>query len=101
MNYDIRYVAGAVFTVISLVAGGIAGYQHFVATAPAWLTPDIAGTCAIIAGIAGALAGYFASLGLTPKAREASYLSAMAGKLPDDLQKKYPTVLVKGNTPEV
>lgn len=85
-NYNIRYYVMILLGVIAVIAGGIAGYQHFTSTAPSWLTPDVGGTCAIVAGIAG---GLVALIQQTPGTVAKTLIKARAGVLPKFVIRNY------------
>jgi hypothetical protein len=98
-QYTLLYAAAWVVAAIGVVAGVLAAYWHFVDVPPSWLTPDVVRTCAVLVPICAGLAALLPRVTLTPAKRDAKYLAAMAGVLPRDIARKYPTVLVKGATP--
>jgi hypothetical protein len=88
MTFKWMYVAAWIVGVIGVVCTSITGYQHFTAVPPSWLTPDVAGTCAIIAGICGAIEAFLPRLQMTPARRESIHKKSKAGILPEDIQAK-------------
>lgn len=90
------YVAAWIVAAIGVIAGVLAIAGHFASPPPAWLTPDIVGTAAIIAPICAGLAALLPSITRTPTIRQTSYLRARVGLLPSDLAQKFPNI---GPTP--
>jgi hypothetical protein len=86
-NYPTRYVIMLALGALAVITGGISGFQHFTATAPSWLTPDVGATCAIIAGICG---GLVALVQQTPTAVAKSHvITKKTGNLPHWVSDKY------------
>lgn len=90
------YVAAWIVAAIGVTAGVLAIGGHYASPPPSWLTPDLQGTAAIVAGICTVLAPLLPSLTRTPGIRLASYLRARVGILPADLERKFPNI---GPTP--
>lgn len=88
MTYDIRYALAWVNAAGGVIAGVLAA--AWLTVHPSWLTQDIAATCGVIVPITVGLAALLPQINRTPATREATYLAAAAGKLPDDLVNKTP-----------
>lgn len=102
-DYQLAYYYAIVVAVVGVVAGVLAGASQ-TSFHPSWLTGDVAATAGIVSAICVGLAAALPQLGRTPASREANYLKAAAGVLPDDLAAKHgvivpPQVLVPPPAP--
>lgn len=86
MTYDVRYAVAWVNAAVGVIAGVLAA--AWLTVHPSWLTQDVAATCGVIVPISVGLAALLPQINRTPAQREANYLAAAAGKLPDDLVSK-------------
>lgn len=91
MNYTLRWWLSWILGAVAVVAGVLAGASQ-TPYHPAWLTGDVAATAGIVAAICAGLLTRLPDTGRTPGTREAAYLSATVGMLPEDLQKKFPSI---------
>lgn len=86
MPYSVLYAIAW----LNVAVGGVAGVlvAAFLAAHPTWLTQDMALTCGIIVPASLFLATLLPAVTRTPAQREANYLAALAGALPDDIADK-------------
>lgn len=91
MTYSVQFYAAWIVAAIGVVAGVLAGASQ-TPWHPSWLTGDVAATAGIVSGVCVALAALLPQVNRTPATREAKYLKAAAGVLPEDLAEKHPVV---------
>jgi hypothetical protein len=83
VQYALAWANAAAFVVASVLAGsGLTVH-------PSWLTGDVTATAAILVLVCGGLAHILPPVTRTPATRDARYISAMAGDLPEDVAKKH------------
>lgn len=92
-SYNVQYALAWLNAAVGIVAGAISAGYLVISGHPAWLTPDVASTCAIIATITVGLAQILPPLTRTPAHRETQLLSATQGVLPNDLADKHPNLI--------
>jgi hypothetical protein len=83
MTYRVTYALAWINAAIGVVAGVLAG--AYLTVHPSWLTQDVAATCGILVPITVGLAALLPQVQRTPAQRDAKYLAALAGALPDDV----------------
>jgi hypothetical protein len=88
VTYSVQWIAAWAVFIVGAICGVLAGADRLGAH-PSWLTPDLAATATIVAAVCGILAAVLPQLQRTPAVREARYISALAGSLPDDVAQKH------------
>lgn len=97
MSYSIQFYAAWLVFVVGAIAGVLAGADKLGAH-PSWLTSDLVATCTLVAAVCIPLAAVLPQITRTPSAREAKYTAALAGAPPDDIARKYPTLMSSEGT---
>jgi hypothetical protein len=96
--YTIAYAAAWAVGAVGIIAGVLAG-SVVTPLHPNWLTPDIAGTAALVSAGCIGLESILPQINRTPQAREEAYLAAHQGTLPKDLARKYKTLIARRERP--
>lgn len=91
MPYSAQYAIAWLVAFLGIVCGVLAGAG--LTLHPSWLSGDIQATASVIAVVCVALQPVLPPITRSPGAREAKYLAAAGGVLPDDLQDKHPTIM--------
>jgi hypothetical protein len=86
-GYTPAFYLAWVNAAVGVIAGALSA--AYLLAHPAWLTGDIAATCGVIVTITVGLAALLPQISRSPSAREAKYLAALAGSLPDDIANKH------------
>jgi uncharacterized membrane protein YfbV (UPF0208 family) len=91
-NYNVAYIVALVLFILNVAIGAIQAVYTAGHGADLGLTPQAQAWLAIVSAVIAAALGVLPQVQRTPAKREEAYLLAAQGKLPDDLQRKYPTL---------
>lgn len=95
-SYDLAHAAAVLLFLLNVAIGAIQGAYAAGHGADLGITPGEQAWIAIISTVIAAALSFLPALQRTPGKREARYLAATQGKLPDDIRERYPMVISVG-----
>jgi hypothetical protein len=90
MNYSIAWYVAAILFVINIAIAAIQAAYTAGHGADLGITPGVQAWLAIVSAVIAAALGLLPQIQRTPAIREQTYVRALAGILPHDLQAKFP-----------
>lgn len=94
MSYTPAFYLAWINAAVGVVAGALSA--AYLVAHPQWLTGDVAATCGVVVTVSVGLAALLPQISRTPAQRDAKYLAALAGALPDDIAQKHGLTITAG-----
>ena len=98
-TYQMAYIVACVLFLLNVALAAIQAAYTAGHGADLGISPQTQAWLAIISTVVAAALGLLPAVHRTPGKRDARYLAASQGQLPEDVQKRYPMVIAIGEPP--